>query len=138
MGLWMLEGCRREWGGAAPDLDALVAGAARVPGPAGVIDVDDFDLLNPPSMVGAIRAQLAATGQRCPRTPIELARVIFDSLALGYARVVAAIERLTGAPSRGSTLSAAARRNVYLNQATADATGKTVSPGRSRRRRPAT
>lgn len=129
MGLWILEGCRREWGSAAPDLDALVAGAARVPDPAGVIDVDDFGLLNPPSMVGAIRTQLTATGQPCPETPIELARVIFDSLALGYARVVAAIERLTGAPIAGIHVVGGGSRNAYLNQATADATGKPVLAG---------
>src|SRR5204863_6630411 len=41
MGLWVLESCRREWGSAAPDIDALVAGAGALPGPAGVIDVDD-------------------------------------------------------------------------------------------------
>jgi rhamnulokinase len=129
MGLWVLEGCRREWGSTAPDLDALVAGAARVPEPAGVIDVDDLGLLNPPSMVAAIRAQLAATGQRCPDTPIELARVIFDSLALGYARVVAAIERLTGTPIGGIHVVGGGSRNAYLNQATADATGKPVLAG---------
>jgi len=124
MGLWVLEGCRREWGGAAPDIDALVAGAGALAGPAGVIDVDDLGLLNPPSMMVAIRAQLRATGQRVPETPIELARVIFDSLALGYARVVAMIERLTGEPVAGIHIVGGGSRNAYLNQATADATGR--------------
>ena len=77
MGLWVLEGCRREWGSGAPDIDALVAGAGALSGPVGVIDVDDFGLLNPPSMIRAIHAQLTATGQRVPGTPIELARVVF-------------------------------------------------------------
>ena len=129
MGLWVLEGCRREWGSAAPDIDALVAGAGALPGPAGVIDVDDLALLNPPSMIRAIHAQLTATGQRVPGTPIELARVVFDSLALGYARVVAAIERLTGAAIEGIHVVGGGSRNAYLNQATADATGKPVLAG---------
>jgi rhamnulokinase len=129
MGLWVLEGCRREWGAAAPDIDALVAGAAALPGPGGVIDVDDYGLLHPTSMVGAIRAQLTATGQRVPEAPIEMARVVFDSLALGYARVIAAIERLTGEPIGGIHVVGGGSRNTYLNQATADATGKPVLAG---------
>jgi rhamnulokinase len=129
MGLWVLEGCRREWGRAAPDIDALVAGAAALPGPMGVIDVDDYGLLNPPSMLAAIRAQLTATGQRPPETPIETARVVFDSLALGYARVIAAIERLTGERVAGIHVVGGGARNAYLNQATADATGKPVLAG---------
>ena len=80
-------------------------------------------------MLAAIRAQLAATGQRVPETPIELARVVFDSLALGYARVIAAIERLTGEPIAGIHVVGGGSRNAYLNQATADATGKPVLAG---------
>ena len=129
MGLWVLEGCRREWGSGAPDIDALVAGAGALSGPAGVIDVDDLGLLNPPSMVRAIHAQLTATGQRVPEMPVELARVVFDSLALGYARVVAAIERLTGTAIGGIHVVGGGSRNAYLNQATADATGKPVLAG---------
>ena len=129
MGLWVLEGCRREWGSAAPDIDALVAGAGALSGPAGVIDVDDLGLLNPPSMIRAIHAQLAATGQRVPETPVELARVVFDSLAHGYAKVIAAIERLTGEAIPGIHIVGGGSRNAYLNQATADACGKPVLAG---------
>ena len=60
---------------------------------------------------------------------MELARVVFDSLALGYARVVATIERLTGAAIPGIHVVGGGSRNAYLNQATADATGKPVLAG---------
>jgi rhamnulokinase len=129
MGLWVLEGCRREWGTAAPDIDTLVAGAAALPGPAGLIDVDDYRLLHPPSMLAAIGAQLTETGQRVPATPIEMARLVFDSLALGYARVIAKIEHLTGEPIAGIHVVGGGSKNAYLNQATADATGKPVLAG---------
>ena len=129
MGLWLLESCRREWGGGAPDIDGLVAGAAAIARPAGTIDVDDASLLNPPSMLGAVRALLAARGHAMPDTPAGVARVLFDSLALGYARVVAAIERLTGTPIPGIHIVGGGSRNAYLNQATADATGKPVLAG---------
>ena len=84
----------------------------------------------------AFATQLAATGQRCPETPIELARVIFDSLALGYARVVAAIERLTG-----EAIARHPRRRRRLAQRLPEPgdRGRHAAsrcwPGRSRRRR---
>jgi rhamnulokinase len=58
-----------------------------------------------------------------------MARVIFDSLAAGYARVVATIERLTGTTIPGIHIVGGGSRNAYLNQATADATGKPVLAG---------
>jgi rhamnulokinase len=129
MGLWLLESCRREWASAAPDIDGLVAGAARIEGAPVVIDVDHPSLLNPPSMLTAVRALLEAGGHGMPDTPAGVARVIFDSLAQGYARVVAAIERLTGTPIPGIHVVGGGSRNGYLNQATADATGKPVLAG---------
>jgi rhamnulokinase len=129
MGLWLLEGCRREWGSAAPDHDALVAAAAALPRAAGLIDVEDYTLLNPPRMIDAIHAQLTARRHAAPADPAGLARVIFDSLAHGYAKVVATIERLTGETIPGIHIVGGGSRNAYLNQATADATGKPVLAG---------
>ncbi len=129
MGLWLLEACRAEWGERAPDHDHLVAGAAALPQAAGLIDVEDLSLLNPPSMHAVIAAQLAARGQVMPEDPAGVARVIFDSLAQGYARVVATIERLTGEPIPGIHIVGGGSRNAYLNQATADACGKPVLAG---------
>jgi rhamnulokinase len=64
-----------------------------------------------------------------PADPAGIARVIFDSLAHGYAKVVATIERLTGEPIPGIHIVGGGSRNDYLNQATADATGKPVLAG---------
>jgi hypothetical protein len=46
-----------------------------------------------------------------------------------YARVVANIERLTGEPIAGIHVVGGGSKNAYLNQATADATGKPVLAG---------
>ena len=99
-------------------------------GPAGVIDVDDLGLLNPPSMIRAIHAQLTATGQRVPG---DADRAGARGLRLARARLRAAssptIERLTGAAIPGIHVVGGGSRNAYLNQATADATGKPVLAG---------
>lgn len=129
MGLWLLESCRREWGDAAPGLTALVAQAAALPPPSSLIFPDDPRFLNPPSMVSAIRQYLFETGQTPPDGPAACARVILDSLALRYAAVLADIERLTGEAIHGLHIVGGGSQNAYLNQATADASGRPVLAG---------
>jgi rhamnulokinase len=55
--------------------------------------------------------------------------VILDSLALRYASVVGTIERLTGEPVLGLHIVGGGSQNDYLNQATANATGRPVLAG---------
>jgi rhamnulokinase len=129
MGLWLLEACRKEWGPSAPGIETLVSEAAARPRPAGVIDPDDPRFLNPRSMTEAIRHRLASTGQEPPDDPGGFARVIFDSLALRYAAVVDEIERLTGDAIPGIHIVGGGSQNRYLNQATADASGRPVAAG---------
>jgi rhamnulokinase len=90
---------------------------------------DDRHFFNPASMTGALRAALAETGQAVPDDPASLARVVLDSLALRYASVVRTIESLTGEPVRGIHVVGGGCRNEYLNQATADASGRPVQAG---------
>jgi rhamnulokinase len=131
MGLWLLESCRREWEGAgrAPELDALLQAAAALERSPGAVFPDNRHFFNPASMTGALRAALAETGQAVPDDPASLARVVLDSLALRYASVVRTIESLTGEPVRGIHVVGGGCRNEYLNQATADASGRPVQAG---------
>jgi rhamnulokinase len=131
MGLWLLESCRREWGaeGRALDLPALLAEVAILPESAGVIYPDDHRFFAPASMVREVRDALAATNQPDTNDPVRLTKVILDSLALRYAEVVATIERLTGTPIPGIHIVGGGSLNGYLNQATADASGRAVLAG---------
>ncbi len=128
MGLWVLDACRREWAPAL-DLPSLVARAASVQGFPGFIDPDDQHFLNPPSMPAAIRQRMIETAQTPPETEAGLTRVILDSLALRYAEVIRTIERVTGRSIPGIHIVGGGSRNAYLNQATADATGRPVIAG---------
>jgi rhamnulokinase len=69
--------------------------------------------------------------------PAALTRVILDSLALRYASVVEAIERLTGQTIPGIHVVGGGCLNDYLNQATADAHRQTGAgrAGRGHRHR---
>ena len=131
MGLWLLESCRREWEaeGRPQDLEPLLAGVARIEGPAGVVDPDDRRFFAPVSMVHELRSALKDTGQQDSGDPVLLTKVILDSLALRYAAVVSTIERLTGQPIPGIHIVGGGSLNAYLNQATADASGRPVLAG---------
>jgi rhamnulokinase len=131
MGLWLLESCRREWAaeGRGRHLSSLIAAVAQVSGVVGVVYPDDPRFFAPDSMVRAIRAALVATGQADIDDPVRLTRVILDSLALRYAAVVATIERVTGRAIPGIHVVGGGSLNSYLNQATADASGRAVLAG---------
>ena len=131
MGLWILESCRREWEseGRPSDLAELLQAAAAREHSAGVVFPDDPRFFNPESMTAEIHEALAATGQSVPDEPAPLTRVILDSLALRYASVVGTIESLAGERVPGIHVVGGGCRNDYLNQATADASGRPVLAG---------
>jgi rhamnulokinase len=103
--------------------------AAALDEAAAYIFPDDPRLLNPPSMLAAVAAQLAETGQTVPAEPPALARTILDSLALRYASVLRTVEALTGRAIGGVQIVGGGSQNVYLNQATANAAGLPVLAG---------
>ena len=130
-GLWILESCRREWraAGLDEDLTHLIEGAAALPRPAGFVYPDAQSFFNPPSMVDALHSALAESGQCAPQDRISLTRICLDSLALRYASVISATERLTGERVEGIHIVGGGAQNDYLNQATANATGRPVLAG---------
>jgi rhamnulokinase len=128
MGLWILEQCRKEWG---RDLSAadLATGAAAIDAPIVLIDPDDTRFLAPDSMLATLRVALVEAGHRAPDEPPLLAKIVLDSLASRYAQVVEWIEALTGDAIAGIHIVGGGSLNDYLNQATADASGRPVRIG---------
>jgi rhamnulokinase len=131
MGLWILESCRREWEkeGRGCEYPALIAGAAALEDFAGFVFPDAGRFLHPASMLAALRESLVESGQPASDDPVRLTRVILDSLALRYASVVDTIETLTASPITTIHIVGGGARNEYLNQATANATGRQVLAG---------
>jgi len=80
-------------------------------------------------MTAALDEQMRETGQAVPTTTAARAKVVLDSLAFRYASVVRTIEVLTGQTIAGVQIVGGGGRNDYLNQATADATGRPVLAG---------
>jgi rhamnulokinase len=132
MGLWVFESCRAEWAarGVGVEYDELLGRVNDIEGYPGFIFPDDPRLFNPSSMLEVVAAQLKENGQQVStEDPAALTKVILDSLAFRYASVLRMIETLTGTKVEGVQIVGGGSRNVYLNQATADACARPVLAG---------
>jgi rhamnulokinase len=146
-GLWLLQECLRTWGvsaepgaqatagltarpsGAPPDLDSLLAAAAREKPLQFVVDADDPVFLPPGDMPARIRSWLAARDLPAPSDPAQVVRCILDSLALAYRRALVDAQSLSGRHADVVHIVGGGSRNDLLCQLTADATGLPVVAG---------
>ncbi len=146
-GLWLLQECLRTWGVSAesasgpaavpgarpdtgpPDLDSLLAAAAREKPLQFVVDADDPVFLPPGDMPARICSWLAARDLPAPSGPAQLVRCILDSLALAYRRALLAAQSLSGQHADVVHIVGGGSRNDLLCQLTADATGLPVVAG---------
>ncbi len=131
MGLWILESCRQEWQREGRDVtyESLLREVEALAVSPALIFPDDPRLFSPDSMLDAVAAQLAETGQPRITSPPAVAKAILDSLALRYASVLRTAQALTGQTLRGLQIVGGGSLNRYLDQATATATGLPVRAG---------
>ncbi|MBX3314206.1 MAG: rhamnulokinase [Actinobacteria bacterium] len=122
-GLWLLQESLRHW--RRDDLGALLAGAAALPPGGPTIDVDDPAFIAPDDMPDRIAAAAGAG----PLDEAGTVRCVLDSLALGYARTIAAAEAVTGIDVEVVHVVGGGSRNDLLCRLTADATGRPVVAG---------
>lgn len=127
MGLWMLQSVRHELDDryTFPQLSELAEKSCI----ASVVNAQDARLLAPESMSDTIRQLCAESGQAVPESPGELARVIYQSLAVGYRRAVEGLEQMVQHPLDVIHIVGGGSRDAFLNRLTAEATGKQVIAG---------
>lgn len=130
-GLWLLEQARQGWAaaGVTTDVAALLAAAADVPAGRSVINPDDLRF----AAAGPIAARIAdacrESGQPVPAEPAEVARVIFDSLALAWRRTVRTMERVAGFDADVIHLVGGGSANALLAELCASACERLVLVG---------
>jgi rhamnulokinase len=131
MGLWILQECRRDWARQGQQLsyDELTRLAGQSSPLRCLIDPDDQRFFRPGQMVQAIQGYCEETRQAPPQSPGEVARCIFDGLALAYRRAVEWLEALTGRAIARIHLVGGGSRNALLCQSAADATRRPVIAG---------
>lgn len=119
MGMWLLQRICAEH--KVDDIAALIDRAAASPAFRSIVNPNDDLFLNPASMTDALRAYCRQTGQPAPDTLAQLARTVFDSLALSYAHVKEQLETLTGRKLTLIRIVGGGCQNQLLNQLCADA-----------------
>jgi len=127
MGLWLLQRVLKEQN--VSDLPDLIARTAALPACRFVINPNDDRFINPENMSRELQAACRETSQPVPHTTAELARCIFDSLALLYADVLRELAQLRGKPFSQLHIVGGGCQNQLLNQLCADACGIAVVAG---------
>ena len=128
MGLWMIQSVRHEWEDRYSFAELCKMAKEDQAFPSRV-DANDNCFLAPESMIQEIQDYCQRTGQKIPETPGEIASVIYQSLADCYGKTVKEIEENTGKTYDGIYIIGGGSNAAYLNQLTANATGKTVYAG---------
>ncbi len=128
-GMWIIQECRRQWAAEGSEFSYgdIAQMAAEAPPLMATLDVDQFHA--PGYMPTRIREWCIGSGQGVPSSPGEIARVVFEGLALRYRIVKENLEQLTGHTIRKIHIVGGGSRNELLNQLTADACQATVIAG---------
>lgn len=130
-GLWIIQECRRTWAAEGQSLswDDIVRHAAAAQPFLAQIDVDAHDFLAPGNMPARVREFCRRTGQAVPEGVGEIARVVYESLALKYRRVLEMMETLNDRQVGVVHIVGGGAQNRLLNQLAANSLGRRVVAG---------
>ncbi len=126
-GLWVLQECAREWGGAAWEELEEAARAARSPGAA--LDLEDARFLRRGGMERRVLDALREQGAPLPASRGELCRAILESIADSYRRALADLERVAGERIDVLHIVGGGSQNGLLCACTAQACGRPAIAG---------
>ncbi|MCL2285000.1 MAG: rhamnulokinase [Firmicutes bacterium] len=128
MGLWIIQSIKSELDDKY-SFEELCEEAEKSSGFPSRIDVNNHRFMAPASMIDAIKAACAETGQEVPENIGELTFCVYQSLADSYAGTVQELENITGKSFDKICIVGGGSQNVYLNQLTANACKRTVTAG---------
>ncbi len=131
VGLWLVQECRREWAAAGEDYGyaELAEMAAAASSLRSLVRPDAPRFLKPGGMPSKIAAFCRETGQPVPSSPGEFVRCAIESLALVYRQTLAELQEVAGISIDRIHIVGGGSQNDLLNQAAADATGRTIFAG---------
>jgi len=133
MGLWLIQQSRKQWLKENKDLGYgdIVKKAEKAEAFFGFINPDDRMFLNPENMTVAVCEYLKKTGQRelDPNNIGQVARIIFECLALKYRKVFELLKSASGKSIDILNIIGGGIQNEMLTQFTANAMGVKVVAG---------
>ena len=138
MGLWMIQSVKKEleegyaYEGRKENEDYSFGNLCDMASKetiSSVVPANDGRFLAPASMIAEVQAACRESGQQVPETPWEIARVIYRSLAVCYKQAAEEIEEITGKHFDAINIVGGGSNAVWLNQLTAQETGKKILAG---------
>lgn len=130
MGMWLIQECKRIWDEEREHSWQEIVDLSLSTEPfKHLINPDAPVFLNPENMPLAIQNFCEETLQPVPQTKGEIARCIYDSLALKYKYTIEQLEEVTGKKIEKIHVIGGGANNEMLNQLTANATGLPVITG---------
>lgn len=130
MGLWMIQSVRHELGDVYSFAE-LCEMAAENNTFSSRVDVNNTAFMAPENMTAAIQNYCRKTNQPVPETAGKIAAVVYQSLADCYKKTAEELEKNTKKTYDRIQIIGGGSNAAYLNQLTANASGKTVYAGPS-------
>lgn len=130
MGLWILQNCKREWDSQGRiSWDDIVGMALAEPEFISLIDVNAHEFFDGQGMVDKIQRFCRKTEQCVPISIAQIARTVYESLALSYREAFLGLEQIRGRSIDVLHIVGGGANNGMLNQMTANAIGRPVVAG---------
>lgn len=131
MGLWLIQECRRQWQreGLQLSWDDIVAEAEKAEPFRSVIDPDFGEFFAGSNMVDKIRAYCSERGEPVPESVGEVARTVYEALALKYRWALERLEDIKGERIDTLNIVGGGIQNKLLCRMAADSINRPVVTG---------
>lgn len=131
MGMWCMQNLFRMFSQLNPSLtwDEVVAQAKAAQPFRSIVNLEETIFVSDADPVETIRAYCEKTGQPVPVTLGEIARCVYESMALRYHKTIQQLGQLSGRTLNKLRIVGGGGKNQFLNQMIADVTGMTVEAG---------
>ena len=131
IGMWIIQECRRDWlkNGVDISWDGVVLEAQKAEPLRSIIDPDSPEFYAGGNMEKKIQDFCRRTGQSVPETIGQVARCVYESLALKYRHALEGLEKMKGQRIDSLNIVGGPINNRFLNQLIADSLDREVVTG---------
>ena len=131
IGMWIIQECRRDWlkNGIDISWDGVVSEARKAEPLRSIINPDAPEFYDGGNMEQKIKGFCAKTGQPIPETIGQIARCVYESLALKYRNALESLEKIKGQRIDSLNIVGGPINNRFLNQLIADSINREVVTG---------
>ena len=131
IGMWIIQECRRDWikNGINISWDGVVEEARNAEPLRSIIDPDSPEFYAGGNMEKKIQEFCRKTGQPIPETIGQVARCVYESLALKYRHALEGLEKMKGQRIDSLNIVGGPINNRFLDQLIADSLDRTVVTG---------